>query len=82
MTTSGRVKSTTTSATAKASRSSPEPSPAISLRPSARSTARHTSEPTRPRAPSTPTLIATHHNLGHARTPDGLPNVDDVDLAI
>jgi hypothetical protein len=57
ITTSGWVKSTTTSAPARASSStsSPASTEATSSVSGAASTARHTSEPTLPRAPSTPT---------------------------
>ena len=61
MTTSGVVKSTTTSAPASATRTASRPgrpSP-TSSRSSAASTARHTSAPIRPRAPSTPTRIGS-----------------------
>src|SRR5690606_34178093 len=57
ITTPGWVKSTTTSAAVSASNESPWSTAATSSMSSADRTARHTSEPMRPRAPSTPTLI-------------------------
>src|SRR5215472_1070208 len=57
ITVAGLVKSTTTSHSASASRESPMSTSALNSRSSAASTVRQTSDPMRPFAPSTPTLI-------------------------
>src|SRR5690606_37049189 len=74
ITTSGWVKSTTTSAPSSASIGSSLSTPATSSMSGAASTALHTSTPTRPRAPSTPTLI-TGSTLYPGVSADGVGEV-------